>query len=177
MIFMDAKETTAVMEEKKPIAKPVEDTTKQKRRVVRKKTTKKAERVIVVKSKRKTAIARASVRSGSGTIRVNSFEINTLEPLGLRKVMLEPLHVSKLTQDLYKRVDITVNVYGGGMSAQAQAVRGVIAKGLSAFADTDTIKKEYMRYNRALLVDDTRRVEPKKFKGPKARARFQKSYR
>ena len=39
------------------------------------------------------------------------------------------------------------------------------------------IRMECMRYDRIMLVDDPRRVEPKKFKGPKARARFQKSYR
>jgi small subunit ribosomal protein S9 len=150
---------------------------KQRKRTVRKKVAKKSEKVIAVKSKRKTAVARASVRKGTGNIRINGFDISTVEPVEFRDMMLEPIMVSRITEELSKRVDIKVNVDGGGKSAQAQAVRGAIAKGIAAFADTDTIRKEYVRYDRSLLIDDPRRVEPKKFKGPKARARFQKSYR
>jgi small subunit ribosomal protein S9 len=150
---------------------------KSKKKVSAKKSAKKAEKAITAKSKRKTAIARASLKKGSGRIRVNGFDISTIEPIGFRNVMIESIGVSEATAELAKRVDIKVNVIGGGQSAQAQAVRGAIAKGISAFADTDIIRKEYMRYDRSLLVDDPRRVEPKKCRGPKARARFQKSYR
>ncbi len=79
--------------------------------------------------------------------------------------------------DQARQMDIKVNVYGGGSSAQAQAVRSAIAKSIVAFSGSDAIKKEYLNYDRFMVVDDARRVEPKKFKGPKARARFQKSYR
>ena len=74
-------------------------------------------------------------------------------------------------------MDIKVNVQGGGASAQAQAVRSAIAKSIIEFSGMESLKKDYMHYDRFMVVDDSRRVEPKKFKGPKARARFQKSYR
>lgn len=149
----------------------------QKKRASPKRRASKKGKIIFVKSKRKTAVARASLKSGSGSIRVNSFNINTVQPIELRKIMLEPLELSKNAAQVAKGVDIKVNVYGGGQSSQAQAVRGAIAKGISQYADNDVVKNELMKYDRAMLVDDSRRVEPKKFKGPKARARFQKSYR
>ena len=60
---------------------------------------------------------------------------------------------------------------------QAQAARSAIAKGIVKFTGDEGLKNLYLMEDRYLLVDDARRVEPKKFKGPKARARFQKSYR
>lgn len=150
-----------------------------KKPVVKKarKPARKGPRVVFVKSKRKAAIARASVKEGKGSIRINSFDINTVEPKELRRIMMEPLTVSANTKSLSDRVNIDVSVAGGGMSAQAQAVRGAIAKGIAAFSEGDDLKREFMQHDRSMIVDDFRRVEPKKFKGPKARARFQKSYR
>jgi small subunit ribosomal protein S9 len=175
------QETVAVAPDKAsaqkaaPAAQSVE--AKQKKRAVRKKAARKPEKVIAVKSKRKNAVARAYLKEGTGRISVNGFDVNVIEPVALRHTMLEPIAVSAATAGLAKGLDIKVDVDGGGQSAQAQAVRGAIAKGIALFAGTDTVKKEYMRYDRSMLVDDPRRVEPKKFKGPKARARFQKSYR
>ena len=171
-------EREAVIEITKPqtaqAAAPASDV---KKKAAPKRKASKKGKVVFVKSKRKTAVARASVKSGSGRIRVNSFDINTIQPIELRKIMLEPIELSANAAQVAKSVDISVNVYGGGQSSQAQAVRGAIAKGVSQYAETDVIKNELMKYDRAMLVDDSRRVEPKKFKGPKARARFQKSYR
>ncbi len=164
--------------EAKPVeAASAEPAAKQKKKTAAKRPAKKSEKIVVVKSKRKTAIARASVRKGTGMVKVNGFIIGVIEPISLRNVMLEPVNVSNMTEELFRTVDMTISVRGGGQSAQAQAVRGAIAKGLSAFAEGDTIRKGYLQYDRSMLVDDPRRVEPKKFKGPKARARFQKSYR
>ena len=140
-------------------------------------STKKIERSITVKSKRKRAIARASVTKGSGIIRVNSKLINTIEPRELRRLMLEPVILSETAKSLFNGLDISVNVNGGGAMAQARAVRGAIAKGISEYSGNDVIKNEYMRHDRSIMVDDFRRVEPKKPNRLKARARFQTSYR
>ncbi|MDE1868516.1 MAG: 30S ribosomal protein S9 [Candidatus Micrarchaeota archaeon] len=172
-------EREAVIElTKTPAAQPAAaaETAVKKKAAPKRRASKKG-KVVFVKSKRKTAVARASIKAGSGRIRVNSFDINTIQPIELRKIMLEPIELSNNAAQVAKGVDISVNVYGGGQSSQAQAVRGAIAKGISQYAETDVIKNELMKYDRAMLVDDSRRVEPKKFKGPKARARFQKSYR
>ena len=72
---------------------------------------------------------------------------------------------------------ISVQVNGGGISGRAQAARSAIAKTLVGASESETLKRQYMSYDRNLLVDDHRRVEPKKFLGPKARARKQTSYR
>ncbi len=92
-------------------------------------------------------------------------------------MMLEPIMYQSHNRRWQRRMDIKINVYGGGQSSQAQAVRGAIAKSIEKSSGSDTMRKEYIRYDRFMLIDDSRRVEPKKFKGPKARARFQKSYR
>ncbi len=150
-----------------------------KKRSVRKRAPKKQEVSKPVKSKRKNAVARASWRDGTGRIRINGFDINIFEPIELRKLMLEPIGVSERTSGQMSRIDIKVNVYGGGPSSQAQAVRGVIAKSIVDSSGQESVqtRSEYMLHDRSMVVDDARRVEPKKFKGPKARARFQKSYR
>jgi small subunit ribosomal protein S9 len=156
-----------------PAAAPAQ----KKRAPKAKKSVKKHEKVLVLKSKRKEAVARAAIKSGSGVIRINRMDVNTIEPKEFRSAILEPVNLSSITKELASRLSIDVTVTGGGASSQVQAARGAIAKAMVAFADTDSIRKEYLRYDRSMLVDDTRRVEPKKFKGPKARARFQKSYR
>jgi small subunit ribosomal protein S9 len=60
---------------------------------------------------------------------------------------------------------------------QAQAARTAIARALVAALGDDDLRKRLVEFDRSLLVEDVRRVEPKKFKGPGARARFTKSYR
>ena len=152
-----------------------------KRTSARKKPAKKVDKakkiVVFVKSKRKSAIARASAKQGTGKIRVNGYDVNTFEPVELKALMLEPLSVSVDTYNQAEQMSISINVHGGGQSAQAQAIRSAIAKSIVAMSGSESIKKDYMRFDRFMLIDDTRRVEPKKFRGPKARARFQKSYR
>lgn len=137
----------------------------------------KKERTVFVSSKRKRAVARAVIKKGSGRITVNSIDVNLFEPRELRSLMLEPINSLSLAKEMARDLEIKVSVNGGGGSAQAQAVRTAIAKGIAEYAESDTLKKEYLRRDRFMLVDDSRRVEPKKFRGPKARARFQTSYR
>jgi small subunit ribosomal protein S16e len=81
-------------------------------------------------------------------------------------------------------VDIRVRVTGGGHTSQVYAIRQAIAKAIVAyyqkFVDEHSkneLKKALVAYDRTLLVADPRRSEPKKFGGPGARARYQKSYR
>ena len=132
---------------------------------------------VVVKAKRKASTARAYLKPGKGIIRVNGQNINAIEQDYIKKMVLEPFEVSSMAKEVANRTDIKVNVKGGGISSQMQAVRGAIAKGIVALSNSEVIKQELMDYDRSMLIDDTRRVEPKKFRGTKARARFQTSYR
>merc|ERR1711884_1004204 len=89
-----------------------------------------------------------------------------------------------LLGDKFKKVDIKLRVKGGGYTGQIYAMRQAIAKGIVAYyqkfideASKKEIKDVLMAYDRSLIVADPRRGESKKFGGPSARARFQKSYR
>lgn len=150
-------------EEKRRSAKPKKKAPKQK--------------VIITKSKRKEAVARARLTKGNGKIKINGVDVNLIKPKELRELILEPVNFSNITKEIAESSDIIVNVKGGGASGQAQAARNAIAKAIAAASSSEIVRKAYMRYDRALLIDDARRVEPKKFLGPKARARFQTSYR
>ncbi len=147
------------------------------KRAPAKKRAKKAERIVFATSKRKESVARASAKKGTGVVRVNSRLGSTIKPREMQMMMLTPIYLSELARSAAAGIDIEVNVNGGGLSSQAQAVGGAIARVIMGFSEGDTMKKEYMRYDRSLVIDDSRRVEPKKFRGPKARARSQTSYR
>ncbi len=82
------------------------------------------------------------------------------------------------------QVDIRIRVKGGGYTSQIYAIRQAIAKSIVAFyqkfVDEESkngVKNLLLSYDRSLLVADPRRCEPKKFGGPSARSRYQKSYR
>ena len=94
----------------------------------------------------------------------------------------EPVLVLGL--DKFAGVDIRVRVTGGGHTSQVYAIRQAIAKAIVAYyqkyvdeQSKNELKRALIAYDRTLLVADPRRSEPKKFGGPGARARYQKSYR
>merc|ERR1712243_546542 len=100
----------------------------------------------------------------------------------LRAKLEEPKML--LGRERFAGVDIRVRVKGGGHVAQVYAVGQAISKALIAYYQkfVDEQSKKEIRdiliaYDRSLLVADPRRCEPKKFGGPGARARYQKSYR
>jgi small subunit ribosomal protein S9 len=131
-------------------------------------------KVIVVSGKRKSAVARATVRKGRGLVRVNSVPLEVLEPYLARVKMMEPL---TLAGNKASKVDIDVNVEGGGFMGQAAASRTAIAKGLVQFLGDEDLQGLYTKYDRSLLVSDPRRKLPKKPLGRGARKKRQKSYR
>lgn len=107
--------------------------------------------------KRKRAIARAIVRPGKGVVKINSVPLDLIGGEMVRLKMSEPLI---LAGDAWKDFDILVNVSGGGVLGQADAVRQCIAKGLVEYLPE--LKKVYLEYDRNLLVFDSRRTEPHK---------------
>src|SRR5271157_4235133 len=129
-------------------------------------------RVVVTRGKRKESIARAYVREGKGVVRINSLSLDGVPNGYLKSIIMEPLIIAG---DKAKNVDIRVLVKGGGVMSQAEAVRTAIARGVVEFAGDEELRKNITDRDRFMLLEDSRRVEPKKYKGPKARARFQKS--
>ena len=132
--------------------------------------------------KKKNATAVALCQPGNGLIRVNGKPLHLIEPESMKTKVYEPLFI--LGANKFKDLSIRVRVRGGGSTAQVMAVRQAIAKAVVAFAqkyqDEATkleMKELLVSYDKGLMVQDSRRCEPKKFGGKGARARFQKSYR
>ena len=135
---------------------------------------KEAKKAIVARGKRKESIARATITPGKGVVRLNSLNISSINNHYIREIIAEPL---RYIGPEANNVDISVNVHGGGVMGQAQAARTAIANGLSQYFEGMNLREKFVDIDRSLVIEDTRRVETKKFRGPKARARFQKSYR
>ena len=142
----------------------------------------KVHKSVQVFGKKKKAIAVAFCKEGQGLIKVNSSPLETVEPQILRYKVYEPLLI--LGKEKFANIDIRVRVRGGGPVSRIYAVRQAIAKAIVAYyqkyvdeAAKNEIKQTLIEYDRSLLVTDPRRCEPKKFGGPGARARYQKSYR
>lgn len=131
-------------------------------------------RVVISVGKKKTAVARAIIRPGIGRVRINGYPLE-LWPIEMARIkMSEPLI---LAGELAKKVDIDVNVSGGGYMGQAVAVRIAIARGLVAFFQSQELKELYERYDPYMLKGDPRRTEPKKPGIKHARSKRQKAYR
>ncbi|GGB85652.1 30S ribosomal protein S9 [Flavobacterium suaedae] len=120
--------------------------------------------------RRKTAVARVYLTEGSGKITVNKKELETYFPTGtLQYKVKQPL---MLTENL-ENFDVKVNVYGGGITGQAEAVRMAIAR---AMCEVDVENRGTLKPE-GLLTRDPRMVERKKFGQKKARKKFQFSKR
>jgi len=132
-------------------------------------------KVLLTSGKRKTAVARATVKSGRGRVRVNNVPVEVLEPKVARDRVLEPL--LQAGDAVWGQLDIDVRVSGGGFMGQAEAVRTALARGLLRWTRSAHLQTLFTEFDRTLVAGDPRRREPKKFGGPGARARDQKSYR
>ena len=120
--------------------------------------------------RRKTAVARIYLKDGAGAITVNGKDHKEYFPtLPLQYIVNQSLEVAELTG----RYDITVNVQGGGVKGQAEAVRLAIAKEI---VELDAEKKPALRA-KGLMTRDMRMVERKKPGRAKARKKFQFSKR
>ncbi len=131
-------------------------------------------KIITSSGKKKTAIARATVKKGNGRVRINKKPLDIFDPEFARLKILEAV---MLAGDAAEDVDIDVVVKGGGIIGQANAARTAIARGIVDWTSDTDLKDTYMAYDRNLLVNDSRQKETKKFGGPGARAKYQKSYR
>ncbi|MBM3281806.1 MAG: 30S ribosomal protein S9 [Candidatus Diapherotrites archaeon] len=126
------------------------------------------------KAKKKEATAQATIHAGKGVVRINTRNLELVEPASLRALIQEPI---VLAGEAAQGVNISVHVHGSGPISQAIAARGTIAKALVEYTGDEKLRKRYLEYDRMLLVDDPRRTEPKKPLGPKARRKKQHSKR
>jgi small subunit ribosomal protein S9 len=132
-------------------------------------------KTIVVSGKRKTAISRAVVKAGIGRVYVNKVPVEIYEPEIAREKMMEPLFQSG--DEVWKQLDLDVKTSGGGYMGQAEAARMAIANAILKWTKSTHLRSVFSEYDRTMIAGDSRKKEPKKFGGPGARARDQKSYR
>jgi small subunit ribosomal protein S9 len=137
---------------------------------------------------RKTSKAVATISKGSGRVRMNNKPAEMVTPEIAREVLLTPL---TLIGDLRNRIDVDVQVHGGGFMGQAFASSVAVSRALTGQEKggkdpkehpltrsmREEIRKKITEYDRHLLSGDSRQTESKKFGGPGARRRKQKSYR
>jgi len=137
---------------------------------------------------RKTSRAHVYIAKGSGRVRINNVPAEMINQESAREVILSPLEIAG---DLRSKVDISVRVKGGGFMGQSYAAATAISRALTGWTKSKKEPKEHplpkqtrtdLRkrlndFDKHLLSGDARRKEPKKFGGPGARRRKQKSYR
>lgn len=132
-------------------------------------------KVVIASSKRKTAVARAVVKAGKGRVWINGIPVEIYPIEMARLKIMEPLLLAG--EDIWKSVDIRVNVRGGGVIAQADAARTAIARALVTYFGSEELKQRYKEYSRVMLAGDPRQTEPEKWMRYSARRWRQKSYR
>ena len=120
--------------------------------------------------RRKTAVARVYVAKGKGSMTVNKKDVAVYFPTAtLQYKVNQPLAMTNNDGNF----DITVNVYGGGITGQAEAIRLAISR---AMCELDAENRQILKPE-GLLTRDPRMVERKKFGQKKARKKFQFSKR
>ena len=137
---------------------------------------------------RKTASAHVYITKGDGKVRINNVPLEMIQREISREVILVPLEISG---DLRNKINISVKVRGGGFMSQAYVIATGITRALIGWTKNkkepkdhpftkkqrDELKQKIEVVDKYLVSGDARRKEPKKFGGPGARRRKQKSYR
>ena len=120
--------------------------------------------------RRKTSVARIYVKKGKGNILVNDKDYKSYFSTGtLQYIVAQPLNIAKCAD----KYDVKVNVTGGGITGQAEAIRLAIAR---ALCEIDPQNKPFFKAEH-LMTRDPRMVERKKPGQKKARKKFQFSKR
>jgi len=130
---------------------------------------------VYASGKRKTAVAKAIIKTGTGKVTFNGKDYKTLQMFDNLKLE-EPVRIAEQVLGATD-FDITITVRGGGDKGQIDAARLAIAKGLIEFTQSEELRLTYLSYDRNLLVADSRRKEACKPGDSKARAMRQSSKR
>ena len=120
--------------------------------------------------RRKTAVARVYVSPGKGNITVNQRDLNDYFPTATLQYKVKQPFALTENEEAY---DVKVNVYGGGITGQAEAIRLALSR---AMCEVDAGNRSVLKPE-GLLTRDPRMVERKKFGQKKARKKFQFSKR
>ncbi|MGC8557721.1 MAG: 30S ribosomal protein S9 [Nitrososphaeria archaeon] len=128
----------------------------------------------VYSGSRKKANAFVSIEPGIGIIRYNGMLVEAL-PSQIESLVTVPI---KLVGDRRFKINAHIITKGGGVISQAYAASIALARAfIDYFKDDEKVRDAILNYDRHLIIGDPRQKEPKKFGGPGARRREQKSYR
>lgn len=130
---------------------------------------------IITSGKRKSAVARAEIKAGTGKITINKINYQNLHKFDVLRIKEPLLIAEKLLGKL--NFDVIISVKGGGEKGQIEAARLALARAMVKFTESTELEKEFLEYDRNLLVADVRRKEAYKPGDSKARAKRQTSYR
>jgi small subunit ribosomal protein S9 len=125
--------------------------------------------------KRKTSVAKASIKQGTGKVTINKRDYKTFVDFDRLKI-LEPIRIAEHVLGKLD-FDVEINVIGGGEKSQIEASRLALAKAISTYAKSEKLTKAFLSYDRNLLVADIRRKEAYKPGDSKARSKRQSSKR
>ncbi len=139
----------------------------------------KEEKIVITRGKKKRAVARARVKNGLKSLKVNGKSVESLNPSIVKDIITEPIELARnvLGEGFDNNLDIDVNVYGGGIMGQAFATRTAIGKALLKWTESEELKNMFSEYDTTLVKEDVRKKEPKKYLRKGARARPTTSYR
>jgi small subunit ribosomal protein S9 len=130
---------------------------------------------IITSGKRKTAIARAIIKEGTGKITINNKDYKTLQLFDKLRIE-EPLRIAEKVLGKIN-FDVLISVHGGGEKGQVEASTLALARAIIKFTGSEELRKELINYDRSLIIADIRRKEAYKPGDSKARRKRQKSYR
>jgi len=130
---------------------------------------------VIISGKRKTSVARAVLTEGSGEIKINEKDYKQLQKFDRLRIE-EPLRICK---NILGKInfDIRIKVRGGGEKSQIDAARLALSKAIVKATQSNELKKEFLAYDKHLLIADVRRKETCKPGDSKARRKRQSSKR
>lgn len=131
---------------------------------------------MIFSGKRKTAVAKLRVQPGNGGVFYNMLPASELGMFH-KLALAEPIRIYSQVLGEDPKFDFYIRTKGGGKEAQIQAARLAIARALVEISGSDVLRKEYVNYDRNMVVQDSRRKEAYKPGDSKARSRRQKSFR
>ncbi len=130
---------------------------------------------VTISGKRKTSVAKATIRSGNGKITVNKLDYKNLNNTH-RLLIDEPKRIAQEVLGSFN-YDVSINVSGGGQESRIDACRLALGKAIVKITASKEVAKALTNYDRTILVADTRRKETNKPGDSKARAKRQTSFR
>ncbi len=135
----------------------------------------KIEKATIATGKRKTAVAKAHIKEGTGKVTINRKPMEFFPMLQILELK-EPLVIA---EEVLGKIDfdIFVRVTGGGIASRIEASRLAIARAIVLYSKKEELKQAFLAYDRNLLVADTRRKEAYKPGDSKARSKRQSSKR